>query len=450
MQRYRFSLVVCARWEDDDIQEWVSYHQMIGFDHIFLYINEDDPRKTLKALQCYIVGPDPFVTVVQWPKAGVTKPQQHKIYLHFLQYHKSRTEWFGFLDVDEFYILKNDKTIAKFMEPFVEACYAVYFNWVIYGSEHKPHRTTDSILLTHTHRARNIDPHTKVLTRSSSIDPLRVERVYGGGKAKGFWHFWDAYFPEMRILNVISDDMRDYSGDFPARANQYVKNPAHSEPILQQAYIAHFQFKSEEDFLRRVNRGGSHTVALWKRTLEDGSYLDRLQYANEIWDVHLARMQLSLLGSSIYFSVDDEFRCFENYARLRPSAQSSVEFLEFPGLNNLAQHHANDGLRGSFIGCCTKLEENPWWMVDLLEDKQIKRITIYHRMELNEKFPLGLNVELSLDRVVWINKHSIFPVLPEKAVDFICDAEARYVRLSGSGWCHLLLEEVEIMGEKPL
>ena len=52
--RHKYSIVACVRWEEADIAEWVHYHQMIGFDHIYLYSNDTDPLPTHKALLPYL------------------------------------------------------------------------------------------------------------------------------------------------------------------------------------------------------------------------------------------------------------------------------------------------------------------------------------------------------------------------------------------------------------
>jgi hypothetical protein len=79
-QRYKYSLVATARWEENDIVEWIQYHKSVGFDHIYIYSNDDDPYPTYRVIESYIYGPNPFVTFRHYPKRGSTKPQQADIY----------------------------------------------------------------------------------------------------------------------------------------------------------------------------------------------------------------------------------------------------------------------------------------------------------------------------------------------------------------------------------
>src|SRR4051794_24548446 len=103
--RYRYSLVACARWEEKDVLERVQYHWTLGFDHIYLYSNDDDPMPTFRMLTPYLFGSAPFITFRHVPKRDPTTPQQADIYFHFLRNYKQETEWFSFLDIDGFLVL---------------------------------------------------------------------------------------------------------------------------------------------------------------------------------------------------------------------------------------------------------------------------------------------------------------------------------------------------------
>src|ERR1700744_4827562 len=130
MAKYRFSLVACARWEEAQIQEWVEYHRSIGFDHIYLYSNDDDPSALFDAVAAYVHGRDPFVTFQHWPVTG----EQIAMYFHFLETFKHQTEWFSFLDIDEFLVLRSLDDIHRFMDDYDINTDCLYFNWMIHGN----------------------------------------------------------------------------------------------------------------------------------------------------------------------------------------------------------------------------------------------------------------------------------------------------------------------------
>lgn len=265
--RYRYSLVACARWEETDIVEWLEYHRSIGFEHAYIYSNDDDPTALHKRLLPYLLQPDPFVTYRFWPKVG----DQPGIYLHFLEHFRNETEWFIFLDIDEFLVIKELNNIAKFMQTFDSKADAVYFNWLQFGNANHVERASGSVLLSYSRRAMMIDPTTKVITRSAAVVVSTVRRLHAQ-TARAFWHFWNDYFPaNMRLFNAIGERVVDYTSGWPASASNNVRRPSISEQLIATAFVAHFQFKSEQDFLRRVRRGGFENANHWSRLAAEGS-----------------------------------------------------------------------------------------------------------------------------------------------------------------------------------
>src|SRR4051812_24345550 len=235
MPKHRFCLVACARWEEMHIQEWVEYHKSIGFDHIYLYSNDDDPLPLFNAIAPYAYGPDPFITFRHWPRAG----EQIEIYLHFLDTFRHETEWFSFLDIDEFFVLKRIDNIATFMRAYETSADCLYFNWVIYGHSGKVRRDDRPTLTSYLRRSHKIDAHTKMICRSAAIEPAAIR--YGLGRA-AFWHFLDNFeIPNLRCINVLHTPMDGYSASYPTSAEPFMQRSGLDEAVLDRAYIAHFQ-----------------------------------------------------------------------------------------------------------------------------------------------------------------------------------------------------------------
>src|SRR5271155_3644064 len=105
---YEFVLVACARWESSCIAEWIVYHRLLGFEHLYLYCNDDDPGELYAAVLPFIIGPEPFVTFHHFRYLG----QQQAMYLHYLEHYKDQTKWFMFLDIDEFLRLPAHRTVG--------------------------------------------------------------------------------------------------------------------------------------------------------------------------------------------------------------------------------------------------------------------------------------------------------------------------------------------------
>jgi hypothetical protein len=450
--------MVCARWEERDIVEWVQYHRAVGFDHIFLYSNDDDPMPTFRALTPFLYGADAFITFQHYPKRRPGQPQQPDIYFHFLRHHKHKTEWFSMLDADEFFVFKGVNNVHAFMAEFENDCDALYFNWLVYGSAGKLKRDFDSVLLSHTLRTERIDVHTKMITRSAIISETEIKNKFGETH-KSFWHFWAEYhIPDIRLVNVLHDNMAEYSANFPTNALTYVRTEGVSDRLIAKAYVAHFQFKSEEDFMRRVARGGSHTNSLWKKAFEDGSYKKRLLSGNNRMDVYLAQLWLGQVGEAFNFMTEIWVPVpnLPNVALRKPTRQSSVNAgSEEAPPYSWPVGHANDGVRTGGYGFATNHEDRPWWMIDLLAPHAIAEIHIYNRVDTPEFAARASRIAVasSDDSVNWTRIFALdgkTPVGGIRSKPLVIRPEppvqARYIRILSPVPTTLHLDEVEIYG----
>ena len=448
-----FSLVACARWEEDDIVEWIEYHRAIGVDHFYIYSNDDSPTILAKRLMPYLLSAEPIVTYRHWPIAG----QQAQIYYHFLENYKNETEWFCFLDIDEFLVIKGSDSAPRFIAAFGDDCDAIYLNWLIYGNNFLVERDKDSVLFSHTRRAAAVDPHTKTITRSAAIDPLRVRTMFDNG-AVGFWHFLNGYTAdESRLRNVLNEPVFDYALEFPRYAKQAVSKPGISDRMIEVAYVAHFQIKSEQDFIRRAERGGFGIAQNWKRRFDDGSYRNFLDKFNVVEDFYLAALWASTSTnawrSSAYHKVP--LPPSENLALRKPSRQSSRQEKAPNTADAYNEGHANDGVRNGAFGFHTSFEEAPWWMVDLLRPSAIEEVHVYNRLaEPNVMARANyIAIEISQDADRWTEVFAYSGQAPfggfttkPLVVQLESRPRARFLRIISRKPAALHLDEVEVYG----
>ena len=451
MAQHRFSLVACARWETAQIQEWVEYHKSIGFDHIYLYSNDDDPLPLFRAVAPYAFGASPFVTFRHWPHVG----QQVEIYQHFLTHFKAETEWFSFLDIDEFFVLKPDNDVAAFMRDYEADADCLYFNWMVYGHSGKVRREDGDTLTSYLRRADKPDAHTKMICRSSAIDPAAIQPSLGYG---AFWHFLDNYrIPGLRCLDVLHQSTQGYGASFPASARPFVQREGFAAGIIERGYIAHFQFRSEEDFLRRWQRGGFDNSEQWRAIYETGAHKSILETNNIVYDSYLAAYWYRHTARGMRFGVLPPFGSpgCENVALNKPSFQSSVyepTGEEAPG--SRVSGGGNNGVRTGTYGFHTQFQEHPWWVVDLLEPYRVAEIHIYNRTgpAAIAARASALDVMLSIDGDTWSVPQSRTDLEPfgldgtPLVIRGTPDTLTRFVllRLRGSNFLHLA--EVEVYG----
>jgi len=454
MPKHRFSLVACARWEETEIQEWVEYHRSIGFDHIYLYSNDDDPAPLFRAIAPYAYGPDPFVTFLHWPHVG----QQLEIYLHFLDTLKHETDWFSFLDIDEFFVLKPHDNIAEFMRPYQASVDCLYFNWFIYGHSDKVQREEGAVLTNYRRRARRADVHTKMMCRSAALDPAAIRQGATNG-CGAFWHFLDSYhLPGVRCGNVLHQSTQGYSADFPTNADSLIKQEGVDQALLNRGYVAHFQFKSEEDFLRRWRRGGFPNGDAWRSLYESGVHKTIVAHNNDVYDTYLAEYWYRYTAPAHRLGRLPPYTAVphENVALNKPSWQSSVyEPVGLEPPQSRVSGRGNNGVRSGTYGFHTHFEAQPWWRIDLLGLYRIAEIHIYNRGgdNLLKARSANLQVLASTDNENWtllLSRTGQQPFGLDGAplvVPGAPDAPYRFIMLRLPEVACLHLDEVEIYGQ---
>ena len=125
-------IVAIAKLESDYIEEWVKYHLHIGFDHIYLYDNEDKP--TYKNLLSNYLD---RMTIIHYPGNNHEHGVQYMILRDFANnymYSKNIT-YCTHIDIDEFVVLKKHKNITDFVNEYIkDDCGGITLVWRHFGS----------------------------------------------------------------------------------------------------------------------------------------------------------------------------------------------------------------------------------------------------------------------------------------------------------------------------
>ena len=281
MAQHRYVIVACARWETPYIREWIAYHQAIGFDHIYLYCNDDDPAEFQAEVFADPAARD-FVTLRHFAGQG----QQSAMYRDAMQTVRAAAEWVTFLDIDEFLVLRTVNNVHSFMAPFEACADSVYFNWLMFGNNAFVDRPAGSVLQNYTRRSASLDPHTKHITR---VTKLTSEKL-----AAPSWPFWhglaNPLWSDLRRVNVLGQDWGHYLDNFPERAATILADADLTQQLVAVAAVNHYVFKSEADFTLRAQRGlGGQFVGQikWAELHRSGEHKVILQALNETEDTYL-------------------------------------------------------------------------------------------------------------------------------------------------------------------
>lgn len=442
---FDYSIVTTARWETDSIVEWLLYHRAIGFDHVYVYCNDDEPLALYEVLLPFIDGPEPFVTFVHFGLLGL----QRQMLLHCLRTYRHETRWLAFLDVDEFLLLRQEGDIRTFMATMPRDTDCVYFNWIFFGTSGFQTRPGGSTLLQYTRRQAVVHPFTKVLLRTALV----IDAWVATNPTHNFWHDIGDLLGRIAIYDVLGEPCSTYYHGFPEAAQQALAG-ARGQAILARAILHHYTLKSEADFKRRVERGTKgefQTHVTWMHMVERGEAQAFLDATNEVedttladhWQRHLARAwRHSLIAAPPG----------PNLALHCPALQSSVS--EWSHGDAAADAtRATNGIISSRPHCHTTFEDAPWWQVDLGAVVPVAEVRIFNRLDSGQdrlsRFTLSVSPDGTLWRVVQRRDddrivggadgqpHIWHPALP---------VPARFVRIQLLGRNFLTLDQVEVYG----
>ena len=447
-RQHNFVIVASSRWETEWIAEWLIYHRAIGFDHAYLYCNDDDPVDFYNAVLPFCQGSDPFVTFHHHGIQG----QQEQMFLHFMRNHVRNCEWFAFIDIDEFILLRHANTIDVFIDTLPMAADSIHFNSVNAGYNGYVERPRGLAIKLFNRRANWADAFTKCVTRTSAYDPSRIEAAFAGV----WWHNISAIVkPGSKVINVLGMDMTDFYLDVHKSWAQFNTAEFH-ERLIDTACLYHIGMKSEGDMLRRLQRGvgGEQSCQeVWQSIIDAGPEAVRafLRPFHEVEETRLVEVWSSLEDKA-YVGQIAAPPPGENLARDCECMQSSTSIHSvFP---ESVARDAGNVVNGKPTGRhhhCTEIEMDPWWQVKLKKPTSIREIRIFNRVDGARDRLRNFILKGSLDGLSW-------EVIFEKRDDisfggvdgrFFCwqpqSAQTiAYMRFCGIGQCLLDLDQVEV------
>ena len=222
------------------IKEWCAHHLLLGFDCIYVF-----DHLSVNPLEDVLYNFDSRVNTIRL-KSDVSKytgGNNFKSNCIKLAIDMSRilnSKWFLYLDCDEFLVLNKYSNVKDFLNSYPNAD-IISINWLLFGSNYHKNRQ-NSLIENYTRSEIILDQHVKTFARPDKILTNLGPHTY-----------------------KVIDNNRRYS------INKNIKNDdgpfvhTNLEYYNVDAYIAHYFFQSEEDFILRKCR-----------TRDDNTKLDKL------------------------------------------------------------------------------------------------------------------------------------------------------------------------------
>ncbi|GCE82243.1 glycosyltransferase family 2 protein [Komagataeibacter diospyri] len=437
MVKYNFSVAVCARWEKSYILEWLTYYKSIGYDHVYLYCNDDNPDELYREILPFVVGNNKFVTFIHFKGQGL----QQQMYLHFLSNYHQETEWVSFLDVDEFLDIPAFKNISDLVHHYPEADCIVFY-WIVFGHNGYEKSPSGSVLENYKKRARQINQFTKYICKTEYLLDDKIFSPAGFG----FWHNPAGHsYKEIRVVDVLHRTNFDPN----------TLSPKEIHAIQKTATVHHYMIKSREYLKHRINRGTGGAFSgqvIWDETeASKKNALERSMHEfNEEEDVSLCAYWDNLIRKSSEITVPPIVNG-NIISSNRPCNQSSVSDWS---IGNDPRTDAGNAVNGNVNGTVkfhTDLENNPWWQIDLIDKYFINDIVIYNIIDATSERCKNIRILYSdngKDFHVAFEKMDNIPVgsLITTPLHISTSFFARYIRIILMERNFLHLDQVEIYG----
>lgn len=225
--------VICAIAlnEEPYLDEWISYHLALGFDHIYLYDNTPDKPSPFVQTLSSNAQYQGRVTTVHAPG----KAMQYPAYNHFLlSAHAKRHTWVSFHDIDEFIVLHKHATIVDFL---LEHCTqgAVGINWMIFGTSNQLGYSSQPLTKRMRYRQPGPDKHIKSICCIANVDKV-----------------FNAHYVQFKNTTTTSTLITTHDTN-----NKPITGPFNPDGPTNIAQINHYYCKSVEEHIKR--RGGDDT-----------------------------------------------------------------------------------------------------------------------------------------------------------------------------------------------
>ena len=257
--------------ENKYIREFVEHYKNYGADKIFLYDNNDlDGELFEQEINDYIN--DKFVETINFrgKKKALLQMMNDCYRKNFRNY-----DWLIFFEIDEYIHLKDFTSIKTFLNDtkFIK-CQRIQLNWVFH---------TDNNLLYYENKP--------LKERFPEIEENAKNNK--NNTSQGIKSILKGHIPNIKIkcVHTLNSKLKSCDGFGNIRK---VNGIITSQPDFRNYYIDHYNFKSTEEFINKINTGD---VLYYKDNQKD-----RIRVYFGINKITIEKIQLIEKGTGLYLS----------------------------------------------------------------------------------------------------------------------------------------------------
>ena len=228
-----FAICVAVKDQHADVSEWVEHHEKLGAGKIYVYDDSSDPPMRGQLERYIQSGLVEYNFLAQANHTSIERPQLW-IYNECINKYRTRHQFMGFIDVDEFLFLRNHDhmmaNISALLQEF-EAYGGLAVNWVLFGSSGHTHRPEGGTLASYWKCVPQSHPenlHVKTIANMKYV-----------AHVSGTPHFF--YYNEGK--NAVDETFTIVDG------------PRTGKNVIERVALYHYVTKSKEEFQNKSARG---------------------------------------------------------------------------------------------------------------------------------------------------------------------------------------------------
>ena len=210
------------------VKEFVEYYIRLGFDHLFIY-DDNDPNteKISNEINPYFKN---YITT--YDNLDNETKYQAGVYNHCYRNNNKQFDWILMIDMDEFLFITKNKLKSYLTKKVFNKCHFIMFNWVL---------PTDNNLIYYDNRSlfqRFKGPY---------IKSGYVKSMIRGNISNLKFMVHSPYESPEKNITCKSSGKRIY---YKIMDFSYLR-----VTDTKQAYIIHFKYKSTEEYINKYKRG---------------------------------------------------------------------------------------------------------------------------------------------------------------------------------------------------
>ena len=235
------SLIICmcciVKLENLYIDDFISYYKNLGYNHFFIYDNNDVDGEKLKES----LYDNNFISIINYRGfRGKRGGPQMSAYYNCYDNNKNKCNWISFFDIDEFLILEPNMTIQEFLDDSrYSDCQSIKLNWRIFSDNNYLEYENKPYMDRFKERKKNhvLNTMTKIITKGNLSDKI-IKKSYN---PHSIWS----------NANVCNSQGKKESSNFP-------KN----------AYLNHYYSKTIREYCHKLKKGNVYyNITINKKVL---------------------------------------------------------------------------------------------------------------------------------------------------------------------------------------